>query len=468
MNEAAVQPYQPLHRQLGAMGVLFLTISALSPAASVFVAGASVVHSAGTGAAIGFLAGGVIAAILALLYAELAASFPHAGGPYGSVAGALGSRSGFVVQALFLVVSPAYLAFTALGLADYVHFLVPKIGPLPIGLAAVALATMVSILNLRTNGWITGAFLAVEMLAILIFSIVCLTHPVRPLGEVLLHPVTVGPHGIAPTAFVDVALGIVSGTWACAGASWAMFFGEELHDAPKRIGGVMAMAGVIASVVIGTPVILFALSANHLQSALASDSPFAAFLASTAGSRVAAVVSFGVAVAIFNALVVGTIATARMFYANGREGIFPAWINKALTRIHSRFLSPWIATLVLGAVGAFYCTLGLRMNLLLLSGEVFSGALVAWGVLVGRRLGRTGQTGYRTPFYPLVPVFGLIVAAGLVAATYADRDAGRPSMFILLGAITLALFYYQLVLRPRGWSAHTPDQKESAQAVEAR
>jgi amino acid transporter len=455
VTEDTVQQFQPLHRQLGAIGVLFLTISALSPAASVFVAGASVVHSAGTGAALGFLAGGVISAILALLYAELAAAFPHAGGPYGSVSGALGSRAGFIVQALNLVIAPAMMAFTALGFAEYVHFLLPWFSQLAIGLTAVGLATIISILNLRTNAWITGAFLAVELLAILIFSIVSLTHPVRSLGEVMLHPVMVGPQGIAPTSFAAIAL-------ACSGASWAMFFGEELHDAPKRIGGVIAMAGVIASILIGLPVVLFATSAGNLQNTLSAESPFAAFLALTSGSRLGNLVSFGVATAIFNSIIASTVAGGRFYYANGRDGIFPARVNKALTRVHGRFLSPWIATLILGTLGSLFCLLGVRMNLLLLSGEVFSGALVALSVLVGRRLGRTGQSGYRTPLFPLVPVFGLVVAVGLVAASYADREAGRPSMMILLGVIVIASFYYQMILHPRGWRVHLPRETGSA------
>jgi amino acid transporter len=459
VTEGSVQQFQPLHRQLGAFGVLLLTISALSPAMSVFVAGASVVRSAGTGAALAFLAGGVIAAILALLYAELAASFPHAGGPYGSVSGALGSRAGFIVQALYIVTGPAFLAFTAWGFADYVHYLVPGFSQISIALAAVGVATLISILNLRTNAWITGAFLAVELTAILVFTGVSLTHPVRSLGEVLLHPVMVGPNGITPTPFVEIALGVVGGAWACAGANWAMFFGEELHDAPRRIGGVIVMAGVIASILIGIPVILFATSAGHLQSVLSAESPFAAFLALNAGSRLGAVVSFGIATAIFNALVVSTIASSRSYYANGRDGIFPARVNWALTRVGARFFSPWIATLILGALGAFFCLLGERMNLLLLSGEVFSGALVALGVFIGRQKGRTGQVGYRTPWFPLVPVFGLVVAVGLVAACYADKDAGRPSMMILLGVIAIASVYYQLVLRPRGWSVHRPGDK---------
>jgi amino acid transporter len=463
MTEGAVQTIQPLHRQVGPLGVLFLTISALSPAASVFVAGASVVRSAGTGAALGYLAGGVISAILALLYAELAASFPHAGGPYGSVSGALGMRAGFVVQALFMVTLPAYVAFTSLGLADYVHFLVPGFSQLSIGLTAVGLATVISILNLRTNAWITGAFLLVEMVAIVILSVVSLNNPVRSLGQALVHPVMAGPGGIVPTSLVSAALAVVAGAWACSGASWAMFFGEELHDAPKRIGGVVARAGLIASILVGTPVVLFATSAGNLQSILSSDSPFAAFLAVSAGPRLGALVSLGVATAIFNALIVGTVASGRFFYANGRDCIFPMPVNQALTRVHGRFLSPWIATLLVGAIGSLFCLMGERMNLLLLSGEVFSGGLVALGVLIGRRVGRTGQRGYRTPLFPLVPVFGLVVAAGLAAATYADSKDGRPSMMILLGVIAVASVYYQIVLLPRGWRVQVSAEKEPAE-----
>ena len=409
MSNSAEAPVQPLHRELGPLGVLFLTLSALSPGASVFVSSASVVHSAGTGAALGFLAGGAIAALVALLYAELASSFPHAGGPYGSVSGVLGSRAGFIVQALDLVSAPAFMAFTAWGFADYVHYLVPGVSSLSIGLAAIGVATLLSILNLRTNAWITGAFLAVELLAILILSVVSLTHPVRSIGEVLLHPVLPGPQGLLPSPFAATALAVVGGSWACAGASWAMFFGEELRDAPRRIGGVVVAAGVIAGILIGIPV------------------------------------------AIFNCLVVSTIASSRFYYANGRDGIFPGPFNRVLTRLHARFASPWVATLLLGAVGTSFCLLGERMNIHLLSGEVCSGPLVALSVWVGRRRGCTGQIGYRTPWFPLMPAFGLVAAAGLIVATIADRDAGRPSMMILLGVIAVASGYHQRVLKLRSW-----------------
>ena len=450
---------QPLHRELGGVGVLLLTLSALSPAGSVFIAGASVAHSAGTGVALGFLAGGVIAAVLAMLYAELGASFPHAGGSYPSVAGTLGSGAGFVMLALSVALSPAFLAFTALGFANYVHFLVPRASQLSIGLAAIAAGTMISVLNLRTNTWITGTFLAVELLAVLALSFVGLAQPVRSLGEIILHPVmpSVGAgQELVPTPFGAMALAIVAGAWACSGAAWALFFGEELHDAHRRLGGVVVKAGVVAGALISVPLVLFAIGAGDLQDMLAADAPFAAFITTTAGPRIGTLASLGVAIAIFNSIIVSTIASSRGYYANARDGVFPRPINWALTRTHSRFKSPWIAALSLGGLGAAYCLMGQRMNILLLSGEVYGGALVAISVLVGRRRGLTGRIGFRTPLYPAIPIFGLLVAAAFVVATYADADAGRPSMMILLGVVACAVVYYALVLRPKGWRVHTP------------
>ena len=47
-------------RVLGPVGVTMLTLSVLSPGASVLVAGADILHQAGTGAALAFLLGGCL------------------------------------------------------------------------------------------------------------------------------------------------------------------------------------------------------------------------------------------------------------------------------------------------------------------------------------------------------------------------------------------------------------------------
>ena len=52
----------PFLKSLGPLGIMLLTLSALSPVASVYISGNDILHLAGTGAALAFILGGVIAA----------------------------------------------------------------------------------------------------------------------------------------------------------------------------------------------------------------------------------------------------------------------------------------------------------------------------------------------------------------------------------------------------------------------
>jgi hypothetical protein len=81
-----------------------------------------------------------------------------------------------------------------------------------------------------------------------------------------------------------------------------------------------------------------------------------------------------------------------------------------------------------------------------------------WGSFSGRHSGRTGTRGYRMPLYPLIPVLGIFIVIGEVAAQWADRDVGRPSLFIWLGIYAFSYLYYRFVLmrRPEGWRMEGP------------
>ncbi len=69
-----------LRRSLSVQQVVVLTLSGLSPAASVYITGSAVLHVAGTGAAAALLLGGGVVVLASLLYAELGAAMPRAGG----------------------------------------------------------------------------------------------------------------------------------------------------------------------------------------------------------------------------------------------------------------------------------------------------------------------------------------------------------------------------------------------------
>ena len=80
-----------------------LTLSVLSPGASVLVAGADVLHRAGTGAALAFLLGGVLTLIFTFAQAALGSSFPLAGGDSATLGKTLAARAGFVQSGINLL-----------------------------------------------------------------------------------------------------------------------------------------------------------------------------------------------------------------------------------------------------------------------------------------------------------------------------------------------------------------------------
>ena len=87
---------RPLIRSMKLLGALFLTLSAATPASSVFVIVPDVLSQAGTGALLSMAAAALIAVCVAQVYAELGSAFPFAGGEYAMVGRTLGPSAGFV------------------------------------------------------------------------------------------------------------------------------------------------------------------------------------------------------------------------------------------------------------------------------------------------------------------------------------------------------------------------------------
>ncbi len=429
-----------LNRALGPAGVLLLTLSALSPVASVYITGAGVLHLAGTGAAFAFIAGGVVSALVALIYAELGAAFPGCGGIYASLARILGPAGGLPCITLQAVTAAPMMAFTAAGLADYVRVLFPAAPFLPVTLATIALACVIGVLRIRTGAWITGVFLAIEAAGLGIITWVAATHPARTLAHVLAHPVMLDHGHLAPVGWVTMGLALVAGVYATAGANWALFFAEEMHEAQRRMGRVIALAGALASVTIAVPMVLMVLAAPDLTAMLGAEAPIAAFLESTGGHTASVLVSAGVIAAIFNNQVALGMALGRFLYATGRDQIWPGAMNRLLASLHGEWQSPVRATVLLALASAAAVLLGERTLLIIISGNVFEYLLMAAAIIAGRRAGVTGRW-FRVALHPALPALVIALVAAFVAADWADPDAGRPSM-LLLGGVFLASLAY--------------------------
>ncbi|WP_372786805.1 APC family permease [Phenylobacterium sp.] len=441
----------PFRRSMHRLGTLLITLSGITPAASVFIMGSDVIRQAGTGAVICFAAAAVLGLTTAYVYAELSSAFPLTGGEYSMIGHTLGPSFGFMALGLNIFGGALGQAVTALGLAEYLGVAAPNLPALPVALVATAIVTVISILNVRVNAVITGAFLLVELVALAVLVALGVLHPERGLDVVVLHPVMLAGLHLAPTSLVSIGLACAAAIYAYNGYGGAVFFGEEMFEARTRLHWVVFWSLGIAVVAEFAPIAAAMVGAGDLKAVLGAETPLAAFIAAAGGPWLAKAVSLGVAFAIINAMIAIALINARQLYASGRDRVWPGAINRAVTALHPRFNSPWIASLVMGAATAAACLLNLDMLVMLTgTGVVVVYAGVSAAAIAGRLNGSTDHGAYRMPLFPLAPVISLAALAAVVAADLFDADIGRPSLIANLAVMALSAGYYGLVLRRRG------------------
>ncbi len=450
-----------LKRSMKMFGALLITLSVITPASSIFVIAPGVVQQAGTGAFLSFAAGAIACLFTAFVYAELSSAFPLTGGEYTIVGRILGPLPGFIILGLNFVTLILVVTVLALGVSAYLGALCPNLPPVTTGIVTVVAGALFAILNIRANAIITGIFLAIEMLALVVLSVLGFLHVERPLSDFWLHPVHLGSAGsLEPASLGLIGLATSVAIFAYNGYGTAVYLGEETHDAPKHIARAILWSLVISVIAEAVPVTAVLLGAPDLKALFGSENLFSDFIAARGGETLNTIISLGVALAIINANIASLLMVARMLFSTGRDHVWPHAVNRALTRVHKRFHSPWIATLVCGALAAAACFIELKL-LLVITGTtiavIYASLCVA--VIVGRWKNITGHGHYRMPGYPLPPVLALIVLGYVVYANYMDEAIGRPSIWATMGIMIVSATYYFLILKRRGsWVLRGPQE----------
>src|SRR5215472_3605933 len=76
---------QELSRSINVLGNVFITLSGVTPAASVFIIAPVALAAAGSGSFLSFVFAAIVGVFMAFCWAELSAAFPIAGGDYALV-----------------------------------------------------------------------------------------------------------------------------------------------------------------------------------------------------------------------------------------------------------------------------------------------------------------------------------------------------------------------------------------------
>lgn len=453
------QPPTPLVRSLGVTGVLFLTLSVATPASSVFVIVPGMLQVAGTGAVWAMVLAGIVCVATAFVYAELSSAWPVAGGEYVAVAKTLGPLAGFVMLGVNVFNNLFFPPVAGLGISAVLSTIYPGLPEVPVAVSVVAASTLVALLQIRVNAWVTGLFLAGEVLALVAVVALGWADSVRPFGAFLTAPVMPQAGALVPASPAAIGLATSIAIFALNGYGAAVYFGEEMREPSRLIARAILASLVLTLVFEIVPTVAVLMGAPDLYALLAADDPFGLIARMRADGWLADAIAIGVVIAIVNAIIACILACSRFFYGTARDNSWGRPLDMWMTRIHPRFGSPWIGTLIVGGVGVACCFLPLTL-LLVLSGTglvaIYAGIAVA--AMVGRRSGATAHARYRMPLYPLAPVITLIALGYVVWTSWLDPAEGRPGLIMTAVQIVGSAAYYWFVLRRRGdWRVHVPD-----------
>lgn len=399
--------------------------------------------AAGTPSDYAFLAlwvlGGLVSLVGALCYAELAATYPNAGGEYHFLTRAFGRPAGFLCawsrMAVIQTGSIAILAFVA---GDYAAALLGRADPAWTS-AAVATGVVVSLtaLNLIGLRMGTGAQYALTGLEVLGLCAIIAAGFLGPAASpaVAEAPVPAGGPGLG-LAFVFVLL--TFGGW-----SEAAYISAELRD--RRRGVVRTLAWGL-----GVLTLLYLLANAAFLRALghsgvaASEAVGADVLRQAAGGFGAAAVSLIVIFAALSSANATMITGARSNYALGRD----VTLFRFLGGWHERGSTPKAAFLLQGAIALGLVSFGALARsgfeaMVAYTAPVFWMILLGTGIalIVLRRRDPNADRPFRVPFYPVTPLAFCAIAGYMLysSVAYAGRGAWL-GLAVMLAGLPLLIF----------------------------
>ena len=389
---------------------------------------------------------------MAFAYAELGSVHLGAGGAYTIVREVLGDGFGFIALALFLVLGVLSTAAILVASATYLHQL---IGALPVkwtAVAMMALVTGISLERLGSSSWVATVMLIVELVVIGAFIVACLlstrhglsfiTHPVLPNGKG--ETVPVGFSALLPV----LALAL----FAYNGYDWPLYFSEETHEPRKVLPRAVMVAAVSAVVIEIVAVVVATLAIRHLGATATAATPLATIAAAVAGTVGSKILLAGVVVAMFDTGLSANLGYARIYFASGRDGMWPGPVSRALATTNRNQVPKW-AFAFLGIACAVFCYLTSLTSLITFTSVMIVTIylLIATAAIVSRLRDRSAKRPFKMPLWPLPPLLAIIGIA--LTLRYQEFD----DIIITLITIAIAVLYWLAYLHRNTRRAHSAE-----------
>jgi basic amino acid/polyamine antiporter, APA family len=381
-----------------------------------------------------WVAGGAIALVGALAYAELGTRAPRAGGQYVYLRDGLHPLLGFLYGwALIVSIESGAVAAVALTFAQYALRLTGAAegAAAPVAVAAIVLLSIVNALGVKPGSRVLNVFVVMKVAALALL-----------IGAGLFVGGATGwwqhSQPIAHSPLLAFGTALVPILFAYGGWQNANYVAEEIEH-PERTLPRSLLAGTATVVLVYVLVNLVYLRALGLEGLAGTTTPAADAAERLFGSLGRTFIAAAIAISTFGFLDLAILAPTRVYYAVAADGAFP----QALARLHPRFGTPVLAIALQSAWSiALLLTgnYGELLNTVVFADWIFFGLTVA-SLFVYRRREIGGTEGYRMPGYPVLPAAFVVVAASIVYSVV-QADPYRAGLGALLLAAGIPVYWW--------------------------
>lgn len=461
-----------LKRSLGKWNLLLLGVGCIIGAGIFVRTGSAAALHAGPAVLLAFVVAGVVCAFAGLCYAELSSTLPVSGSAYTYGYATLGEFAAWIMGALLLleyglaasVVAVGWSGYVVSLLADFGLVIPPQLtGPAGYELVRDGAPVLVNGEAVTTIFNLPAFLICMALAGLLVIGV---SESAKVNNVIVAIKVSV------LTAFIVVGgLIVLSNFGELSAANWTPFIPENTGPGEFGVDGIMRAAsivffayigfeavstagqeakdpardmpfGIIGSLIVCTVIYMLVAAIMTLlvpYSALNVPDPVAVVVDSFGEqwSWLAKTIKVGAIIGLTSVVLVLMYAQTRIFYTMARDGLLP----KVFSRVHPRFKTPAINTILVGtltAVAAGFFDINVLGDMTSV-GTLAAFAIVCLSVIYLRRAAPELPRGFKVPLYPVLPALGIVSCLYLI--TTVPWNVLQFFLWYMLGGVALYFAY---------------------------